>query len=192
MRYSEKFNFDSCKSQGKKLHRARNVLKPVLWLFFQTNLQNNLIFNLRTSWLVKRQCHEIFCFRFFYESSSPKPLKITLESFWIFWKIPGDIRKSRCTTGINDTSSKFATGINDTCGKFATCINDTCGKFCHQFRWCCWYWWRICHRCPRYPRQICHSGKHWEQYQTADNWKWTWRKKIIYMLTLLPSGVQKK
>jgi hypothetical protein len=38
------------------------------------------------------------------------------------------IRKSRCTTGINDTS----------------------GKFCHQHNWCCWHRWQICHQCQRY------------------------------------------
>jgi hypothetical protein len=32
-------------------------------------------------------------------------------------KIRGDIRSSRLTTGINDTSGKFATGGNDTGGK---------------------------------------------------------------------------
>ncbi len=70
---------------------------------------------------------------FFHESPSPKPLKITLGSFQIFSKIRGDIRKSRCTTGVNDTGGKFAAGvnrrqiaagINDTGGKFATGIND--------------------------------------------------------------------
>jgi hypothetical protein len=74
---------------------------------------------------------------------SPKPLKITLGSFQIFSKIRGDIRKSRCTTGVNDTVGKFATGVNDTGGKlppvsttseanFATssaCVVDTGGKF---------------------------------------------------------------
>jgi hypothetical protein len=55
---------------------------------------------------LKGQCHEIFCFRFFHESFSPKPLKITLGSFRIFSKIRGDIRKSRCTTGIRDTGGK--------------------------------------------------------------------------------------
>jgi hypothetical protein len=48
------------------------------------------------------------------------------NSIWvisIFSKIRGDIRKSRCTTGINDTD-----------GKFATRINDLCGKFCHRYR----------------------------------------------------------
>jgi hypothetical protein len=43
-----------------------------------------------------------------------RSLKITLGSFRIFSKIRGDIRKYRCTTGINDTGSKFATGVNDT------------------------------------------------------------------------------
>jgi hypothetical protein len=32
-------------------------------------------------------------------------------------KIRGDIRKSRCTTGVNDTGGKFATGVNDNGGK---------------------------------------------------------------------------
>ncbi len=53
---------------------------------------------------IKGQCHEIFCFRFFHKSFSPKSLIITKGSFRIFSKIRGDFRKSRCTTGINDTS----------------------------------------------------------------------------------------
>jgi hypothetical protein len=73
----------------------------------------------------------------------PAPEYQTVSNF--FSKIRGDIHKSRCTTGINDTGGKFATGVNDTGGeiaagindiggKFATGINDTGGKFCHQFR----------------------------------------------------------
>jgi hypothetical protein len=50
---------------------------------------------------------------FFHESSSPKPLKITLGSVSIFLKIRGDIRKSGCIAGINDTGGKFGTGVND-------------------------------------------------------------------------------
>ncbi len=42
-----------------------------------------------------------------------------------------------------------------------------------------------CHRYQRHQWQIT-----WEQYQTADTLKWTWRIKIIYMLTLQPKGVQ--
>jgi hypothetical protein len=85
---------------------------------------------------LKGQCHGIFCFRLLHESPSPKPLIIALGSFRIFSKIHGDIRKSRCTTAVNDTSGKFATGaiaagIYDTGCKFATNINDTAGKFFH-------------------------------------------------------------
>ncbi len=65
--------------------------------------------------LLKGQCHEIFC------------------RIGILSKIRGDIRESRCTTGINDTGGKIAASINDTGGKFATGINDTGGKFFHPF-----------------------------------------------------------
>ncbi len=40
---------------------------------------------------------------FFHESVSPKPLSISLGPFRIFSKIRGDIRSSRCTTGVVDT-----------------------------------------------------------------------------------------
>jgi hypothetical protein len=71
----------------------------------------------------------------------------------MFSKIRGDIRKSRCTTGVTDTGGKlplvsttpaanfatsspcvvdigckFATGVNDTGGKFAAGANDAGGK----------------------------------------------------------------
>jgi hypothetical protein len=46
-----------------------------------------------------------------------------LGPFQIFPKIRGDICKSRCTTGMNDTSGKFAASIND--NKFSTGIKDT-------------------------------------------------------------------
>jgi hypothetical protein len=51
-------------------------------------------------------------------------------------KIRGDIRESRCTTGVVDTggnTGEIAAGINDTGGKFATGISDTGGKFLHHF-----------------------------------------------------------
>ncbi len=50
-------------------------------------------------------------------SVSPQPQSITLAPFWFFSKIPGDIRKPRCTTGINDAGGKFTTGVSDTGGK---------------------------------------------------------------------------
>jgi hypothetical protein len=86
-----------------------------------------------------------FASGFFHVSVFPQPQSIPLGPFEIFSKIRGDIRKSRCTTGINDTGGKFAAGvnasgckiaagINETGGKCATGINDTVGKFCPQFR----------------------------------------------------------
>ncbi len=66
---------------------------------------------------LKGQCHEIFASGFFHESLSPQPHSIPLRQFKIFSKIRGDICKSRCTTGINNTGGKFATSVNDTGGK---------------------------------------------------------------------------
>ena len=80
----------------------------------------------------------------------PPPQIIPFRPFRIFSKIRGDIRESRCTTGINDIGGKLATGVNYTGGKYATGINnasENSGKICH---WCRWYRWQICHRCRWY------------------------------------------
>jgi hypothetical protein len=53
--------------------------------------------------MLKGHCHEIFDFRFFYESVSSKPLSIPIGPFQFFSKIRRDIRSSRCTTGVVDT-----------------------------------------------------------------------------------------
>jgi hypothetical protein len=58
----------------------------------------------------------------------PSPRVIPLGPFRIFSKIRGDIRKSRCTTGINDTG----------------------GKLCHR---CQGHRRQICHRYQRHRRQ---------------------------------------
>jgi hypothetical protein len=44
---------------------------------------------------------------FFHKSVSPKHLSIPLRPFRIFSKICGDIRGSRCTTGVDDTGGKW-------------------------------------------------------------------------------------
>ncbi len=56
---------------------------------------------------LKGQCHEIFEFRLFHESVSSKLLSIPLGLFRIFSKIRGDIRSSRCTTGVVDTGGNW-------------------------------------------------------------------------------------
>ncbi len=85
---------------------------------------------------------------------------------------------------------------------------DTGGKFFHQFPLCCWYQWQIYHRSQWYRRQICYRYQ-WRRWQIATGINDTGGKFatgvnntgvenelenffFIYMLTLLPKGVQKK
>ncbi len=57
----------------------------------------------------------------------PKPLKITVGSFQIFSNIRGDIRKSRCTTGINVAPVARC--------KQSDIVPIICHK-CRSHRWC--------------------------------------------------------
>ncbi len=80
---------------------------------------------------IKGQCHEIFCFWFFHESVSPKPLSIPFGPFQFFRKfveifaaqglppVPTTPEANFATsfTSVVDTSGKFSTGVNDTGGK---------------------------------------------------------------------------
>jgi hypothetical protein len=91
---------------------------------------------------LKGQCHEIFDFRFFHVSVSPKPLSIPLGPYLNFYFICGNIRSSRCTTSVAGTGGKFINGIIDTWqiatvvidtgGKFVTGVVDTVGKISHR------------------------------------------------------------
>ncbi len=56
---------------------------------------------------------------------SPRPPSITLEPFWIFLKIRGDIREFMFITGDNDTGNKLFSGVNDTGEKFIAGVVDT-------------------------------------------------------------------
>ena len=58
----------------------------------------------------------------------PSPKVSHKDCFEFFAEICGDIPKSRCTTGINDTGGKFATGVNYTGGTFAAGVVDTGGN----------------------------------------------------------------
>jgi hypothetical protein len=59
----------------------------------------------------------IFCFRFFHESSSREPLKITLGSFKIFAKTCGLWTYSQVKVHCHLCQLQIATGINDTNNK---------------------------------------------------------------------------
>ncbi len=75
-------------------------------------------------WL-KGVWHEIFDFRFFHESVSPRPQSIPLGPFWIFSKICGDIHEWIFIADVNDTGDKLFSGVNDTSEKFIAGVNDT-------------------------------------------------------------------
>ncbi len=107
----------------------------------------------------------------------------------------GDIRKSRCTTGINDTGSKFATSISDTffhyCsfasvvdtfGKFATGVNDTGSKICH---WCQRRRWQIAtginDTSSKFATGVNNTGgKQWEQFSNCWQLKMSLKKVYQY------------
>jgi hypothetical protein len=69
---------------------------------------------------------------FFMHHLPPWPLKITSGSFRIFSKTHGDIRMSRCTTGINDTGGKL-------CHQFLCLEYENTYK---QNMFLMWYWYR--------------------------------------------------
>ncbi len=60
--------------KGDMVWFLKNMIAPYIIQAYQNVLRRS------------RQCHELFCFRFFHESSSPKPLKTTLGSFRILRK----------------------------------------------------------------------------------------------------------
>jgi hypothetical protein len=70
---------------------------------------------------------EIFCFRIFHESSSPKPLKIVVD---IGGKFARGVNNNvgKYVTIVNYTGGKLAAGNKNIGGKFATGVNDTGGK----------------------------------------------------------------
>ncbi len=99
-----------------------NKMEPTLFCWFLKS--SSLIRDL------KRQCDEIFYFRFFFVNQFPPSLSIPLRSFQISLTICGDSRRSRWTAVVVDTGGKFTTGINNTYstgGKFTAGVVDTGG-----------------------------------------------------------------
>ncbi len=60
-----------------------------------------------TVFILKGQCHEIFCFWFFSWISFPLAPEYSIKTVWIFSKIRGDIRSSKFATGVDDTGGKW-------------------------------------------------------------------------------------
>ena len=86
-------------------------IKILIW--YRYSIQNvwairgTLQFLLFISWFSRDSVTRFSACGFFHESVFPQPQSILLGPFQIFSKIRGDIHKSRCTTGINDTGGKF-------------------------------------------------------------------------------------
>ncbi len=100
--------------------------------------------------------HEIFDFRFFHESVSPRPRRIPLGPFWIFLKIRGGSRELIFIAGVNDTGDKLFSGVNDTSEKFIAGVINLChgeiNKKPKNFRQCQQHRWKTVHQCRRHRR----------------------------------------
>jgi hypothetical protein len=167
----------------RKSGLVRKVLKILLLYILYSVAAAVLAQEVFCDQILKRQCHEIFFFNFFSRIIFPKPLKITFGSFRFYWKIWGDIHKSRCSTSINDTGGKFLPmSMTPVCLWY----QRLAANFAHQYCWCCWHQWQIVTGTTT-PGANNGNNIRWLSWHL----KWTWRKKFIYMLTLLPKGVQK-
>ncbi len=103
---------------------------------------------------LKGQCHEIFCFWFFFMNQFPPSPRVSHEGrFKVFWKFAeiftsqgappvsmtsaANLPPVSMTQAANfatsfasvvDSGGKFVTGLNDTGGKFAAGVSDTSGN----------------------------------------------------------------
>ncbi len=93
--------------------------------------------------LLKGQCHEIFCFRFFSWITFPQAPYNNIRIISNFFENSRRYSQVKVHHRCQWHRWQIAAGINDTGGKFATSINDAGGKFCHQFPLCCWHRWQI-------------------------------------------------
>jgi hypothetical protein len=86
---------------------TRQIMYYIKFKLLSSFLQGELLTIGKKDLTFKGTVSQDFWLQIFYDSSSFKPLKITLGSFQIFSIICGDIRKSRCTTGITYNGGKF-------------------------------------------------------------------------------------
>ncbi len=78
----------------------------------------------KQNWVKGTVSRDFFASGFLHQPVSPNPR----GPFRVFSKIRGDIRKSRCTTGINDTGGKFCHQFRQCFARCTTGINDTGGN----------------------------------------------------------------
>ncbi len=141
---------------------------------------------------LKRQCHEIFCFWFFSWINFPPAPEYSIKTisnffensrrysqFKVHHRYQGHRRQIFPPVSLA-LLIPVATGGN----RWQPVSTIGAANFPPVAN---------CHRFQRHWRQICHRCKQWDQlsncWQLKMNLK---RKKVIFMLTLLPKDVQKK
>jgi hypothetical protein len=108
----------------------------------------------------------------FHESVSPKTLSIQLGPFRIFLKIWGDIRSSRCTTGVIDTGGKW---------EKSSVIKVLIVLFGHLFevelthRHIFPFKFTLRSQQPDIVPIICHRC-HWDRWQICRQYRWNLRQ----------------
>ncbi len=128
-------------------------LQDLNLIHFQTKIL------LRTVALLKGQCHEIFCFWFFSWISFPPAPEYPIRTVLNFFENSRRYSQVKVCHRYQRHRWQIATGVN-----------DAGSKFCHQFPYCCWYRWQICHRCQRHRRQFCRRyQRHRWQFATGIN-----------------------
>ncbi len=96
-----------CEPNDFLIQTALNHGKWLVWLLFVLSRKSAILkvtYSIRIVLKIIQQSKLFFCLSC---DGSPKHLSITLRPFRIFSKIRGDIRGSRCTTGVNDTGGKW-------------------------------------------------------------------------------------
>ncbi len=158
-----------------------------------------------------------FASGFFHESFSPQPLKITSESFTNFFE--NSLRYSQIKMHHQSQRHRRQRHRRQICCRWLHWW-QICHRYkwhrrqillsvslvlsiqvanlppvsripvatCHGYKR---HRWQIATQYQRHLRQFC-QRQIWEQFLTAVTLKWTWKKKCIYVFTLLPKGVQTK
>ncbi len=85
--------------------------------------------------VLKGQCHEIFCFRFFSWITFPQAPENNIRIISNFFENSRRYSQVKVHHGCQRHRWQIAAGIN-----------DTDGIFWNQFPLCCWPWWQFCHR----------------------------------------------
>ncbi len=142
--------------------------------------------------LLKGQCHKFFASGFFQGQSPPAP-DYPIWTVWNLFENSGRYSQVKVHHRFNDTGSKFCYQFRWCCWyQWQSChrcqryrrnlppVSIILAEICHQWQWRQWQLsTSINNTCVKFVTCVNNiGGKQWEQYQTADNLKWTWKKNV--------------